>query len=77
VGDGILHRGDTKFLLLTHIVSSYGEGMPAALLFAIVLRLGEQSVFATRASRAGKNDEFFLLEGNREIHSKRTVVNQC
>ena len=50
LGNGILPSGrDTKFVLFTHIVSSYGAGLPAALLFAIVLKLGTQTVFAARA----------------------------
>lgn len=36
-------------MLFTHIVSSYGAGLPAALLFAIVLKLGAQSLFVARA----------------------------
>ena len=40
---------DTKFVLLTHVISSYAAGLPAALLLAIVARPGAQSVFAARA----------------------------
>ena len=50
LGNGILPSGgDTKFVLLTHIVSSYGASLPATVLFAIVLKLGAQSIFAARA----------------------------
>jgi putative MATE family efflux protein len=41
--------GDTKFVLMSHIVSSYALGLPAAALAALPLRLGPLSVFGSRA----------------------------
>jgi Na+-driven multidrug efflux pump len=50
LGTGILPSGgDTPFLLLSHIISSYAFGLPVAAVTAIVLRLGALSVFGSRA----------------------------
>lgn len=49
-GVGILPTGgDTKFVLFSHIVSSYAVGLPIAALTAQVLRWGAFSTFASRA----------------------------
>jgi putative MATE family efflux protein len=49
-GTGILPSGgDTKFVLLSHLVSSYAVGLPVAALTAIGLRLGALGVFGSRA----------------------------
>jgi putative MATE family efflux protein len=50
VGIGILPSGgDTKFVLFSHIVSSYAAGLLLAALTALVLRWGAVSVFGSRA----------------------------
>jgi MATE family, multidrug efflux pump len=50
LGIGILPSGgDTKFVLLSHIVSSYAVGLPIATLTAFILRWGPLSAFAARA----------------------------
>jgi putative MATE family efflux protein len=50
LGTGILPSGgDTKFVLFTHIVSSYAVGLPIAALTALILRWGSFSVFGSRA----------------------------
>jgi putative MATE family efflux protein len=50
LGTGILPSGgDTKFVLLSHLISSYAIGLPCAAIFGIALRLGTWSVFASRA----------------------------
>ena len=50
LGIGILPSGgDTKFVLFSHIISSYGLGLPVAALTALVLRWGAPSVFGSRA----------------------------
>jgi MATE family, multidrug efflux pump len=50
LGMGILPSGgDTKFVLLSHVISSYAVGLPVAALTGAVLRLGTASVFASRA----------------------------
>jgi MATE family, multidrug efflux pump len=62
LGNGILPSGgDTKFVLLTHVISSYAAGLPAALLLGIVARLGTQSVFAARALEEVLKMFIFLL----------------
>jgi len=78
LGNGVLHSGgDAKLILFTHILSSYGPGLPAALLFAIVLKLEAQSVLATRASRAGKNDEFSRVKATMKFTPNEPFGNQC
>jgi putative MATE family efflux protein len=50
LGTGILPcGGDTKFVLLSHVLSSYAIGLPVAALTAVSLRFGALSVFASRA----------------------------
>jgi putative MATE family efflux protein len=50
LGMGILPSGgDTKFVLMSHIVSSYALGLPVAALAALALRLGSLSVFGSKA----------------------------
>jgi MATE family, multidrug efflux pump len=62
LGNGILPSGgDTKFVLLTHVISSYAAGLPAALVLGIVARLGAQSVFAARALEEVLKMFIFLL----------------
>ncbi|MGA8658310.1 MAG: MATE family efflux transporter [Chthoniobacterales bacterium] len=62
LGNGILPSGgDTKFVLLTHVIGSYAAGLPAALLLGIVARLGAQSVFAARALEEVLKMFIFLL----------------
>jgi MATE family, multidrug efflux pump len=51
LGIGILPSGgDTRFVLFSHVVSSYAVGLPVAALTALVLRWGAVSVFGARAS---------------------------
>lgn len=50
LGIGILPSGgDTKFVLFSHIISSYALGLPIAALTALILRWGAFSTFASRA----------------------------
>jgi Na+-driven multidrug efflux pump len=50
LGTGILPSGgDTKFVLFSHVISSYAIGLPVAALTGIGLRLGTWSVFGSRA----------------------------
>ena len=49
LGSGLLPSGgDTKFVLLTHVVSSYLIGLPVAGIFGIALKIGAWTVFAAR-----------------------------
>ncbi|HTD17886.1 MAG TPA: MATE family efflux transporter [Chthoniobacterales bacterium] len=50
LGTGTLPSGgDTKFVLFSHVVSSYAVGLPIALSTALLLRWSALSVFASRA----------------------------
>ena len=50
LGTGILPSGgDTKFVLFSHVISSYAVGLPVAAITGILLRLGTWSVFGSRA----------------------------
>jgi putative MATE family efflux protein len=50
IGTGILPSGgDTKFVLVSHVASSYALGLPIATVATFVLRLGSWTVFASRA----------------------------
>ena len=50
LGTGILPSGgDTKFVLFSHVISSYAIGLPVAATTGILLRLGTWSVFGSRA----------------------------
>ena len=50
LGIGILPSGgDTRFVLFSHIVSSYAVGLPIAALTALILRCGALSAFSSRA----------------------------
>jgi Na+-driven multidrug efflux pump len=49
LGTGILPSGgDTKFVLLSHVVSSYALGLPLAGLAGIALKVGPWSIFGAR-----------------------------
>ncbi|MGA8659674.1 MAG: MATE family efflux transporter [Chthoniobacterales bacterium] len=62
LGNGILPSGgDTKFVLLTHIIGSYAAGLPAAVLLGAVAKLGAQSVFAARAFEEALKVFVFVL----------------
>jgi len=50
LGVGILPSGgDAKFVLFSHIISSYAVGLPIAALTALILSWGALSAFASRA----------------------------
>ncbi|MBV8214268.1 MAG: MATE family efflux transporter, partial [Verrucomicrobia bacterium] len=50
LGTGILPSGgDTKFVLLIHVISSYAVGLPIAALAALLLRWGAPSAFGSKA----------------------------
>jgi MATE family, multidrug efflux pump len=50
LGTGILPTGgDTKFVLFSHVVSSYALGLPVAWICGVVARLGAWTVFGSRA----------------------------
>jgi Na+-driven multidrug efflux pump len=49
LGSGLLPSGgDTKFVLLTHVISSYLIGLPVAGIFGLALKIGAWTVFASR-----------------------------
>jgi Na+-driven multidrug efflux pump len=50
LGTGILPSGgDTRFVLFSHVVSSYTLGVPAAWICGIIAKLGAPMVFGSRA----------------------------
>ena len=50
LGTGILPTGgDTKFVLFSHVISSYALGLPVAWICGVVARLGAWTVFGSRA----------------------------
>jgi putative MATE family efflux protein len=50
LGIGILPSGgDTKFVLLSHVISSYAVGLPVAASMALVLRWGALSAFGSKS----------------------------
>jgi putative MATE family efflux protein len=50
IGTGILPTGgDTKFVLFSHVISSYALGLPMAWICGIVAKLGVWTVFGSRA----------------------------
>src|SRR6202790_1049659 len=62
LGNGILPSGgDTKYILLSHVVGSYCVGVPAAILTAFTLRLSVWGVFGSRALEEVLKTIFFLM----------------
>jgi Na+-driven multidrug efflux pump len=50
LGNGILpSSGDTKYILLGHVIGSYAIGVPAAIFSAFALHLSVWGVFGSRA----------------------------
>lgn len=50
LGNGILPTGgDTKFVLFSHVTSSYALGLPVAWICGIAAKLGAGTVFGSRA----------------------------
>ena len=61
LGNGILPSGgDTKYVLLCHVVGSYGIGVPVAILSGFILRLSLWGVFGSRALEEMLKAIFFL-----------------
>jgi MATE family, multidrug efflux pump len=62
LGNGILPSGgDTKYILLGHVVGSYGIGVPAAIFAGFILHLSVWGVFGSRALEEVLKTIFFLL----------------
>jgi putative MATE family efflux protein len=62
LGNGILPSGgDTKYILLGHILGSYAIGLPAAIISGLILRFSVWGVFGSRALEEIFKTIFFLL----------------
>jgi putative MATE family efflux protein len=74
LGNGILPSGgDTKYILLGHVVGSYGIGVPAAILSGFILRLSVWGVFGSRALEEVLKTIFFLLRYRTPAWYKKSV----
>jgi Na+-driven multidrug efflux pump len=61
LGNGILPSGgDTKYILLGHVIGSYAIGVPAAIFSAFVLHFSVWGVFGSRALEEVLKAIFFL-----------------
>ena len=61
LGNGILPSGgDTKYILLGHVIGSYGIGVPAAIFSAFFLHFSVWGVFGSRALEEVLKAIFFL-----------------
>jgi putative MATE family efflux protein len=74
LGNGILPSGgDTKYILLGHVVGSYGIGVPAAIFSGFILHLSVWGVFGSRALEEVLKTIFFLLRYRTPAWYKKSV----
>ena len=74
LGNGILPSGgDTKYILLGHVIGSYAIGVPAAVFSAFVLHLSVWGVFGSRASEEILKAIFFLRRYTTPAWYKKSV----
>ena len=74
LGNGILPSGgDTKYILLGHVVGSYGIGVPAAIVSGFVLHLSVWGVFGSRALEEVLKTIFFLMRYRTPAWYKKSV----
>ncbi|MEA3145769.1 MAG: hypothetical protein QOI53_1226 [Verrucomicrobiota bacterium] len=74
LGNGILPSGgDTKYVLLCHVVGSYGIGVPVAILSGFILRLAVWGVFGSRALEEVLKTIFFLMRYRTPAWYKKSV----
>jgi Na+-driven multidrug efflux pump len=75
LGNGILPSGgDTKYILLGHVVGSYGIGVPAAIFSGFILHLSVWGVFGSRALEEVLKTIFFLLRYRMPAWYKKSVA---
>jgi Na+-driven multidrug efflux pump len=74
LGNGILPSGgDTKYILLSHVIGSYAFGVPAAIFSTFVLHLSVWGVFGSRASEEILKAIFFLRRYRMLARYKKSV----
>jgi putative MATE family efflux protein len=74
LGNGILPSGgDTKYILLGHVVGSYAIGLPAAIVSGFIWRLSVWGVFGSRALEEILKTIFFLLRYRTPAWYKKSV----
>jgi putative MATE family efflux protein len=74
LGNGILPSGgDTKYILLGHVIVSYGIGVPAAIFSGFILHLSVWGVFGSRALEEALKTIFFLLRYRTPAWYKKSV----
>ena len=74
LGNGILPSGgDTKYILLSHVVGSYGIGVPAAIVSGFILHLSVWGVFGSRALEEVLKTSFFLVRYRKPSWYKKSV----
>jgi putative MATE family efflux protein len=74
LGNGILPSGgDPKYVLLCHVVGSYGIGVPVAILSGFILRLAVWGVFGSRALEEVLKTIFFLMRYRTPAWYKKSV----
>ena len=74
LGNGILPSGgDTKYILLGHVVGSYGIGVPAAIFSGFILHLSVWGVFGSRALEEVLKTIFFLMRYRTPAWYKKSV----
>ena len=74
LGNGILPSGgDTKYILLGHVVGSYGIGVPAAIVSGFVLHLSVWGVFGSRALEEVLKTIFFFMRYRTPAWYKKSV----
>ena len=74
LGNGILPSGgDTKYILLGHVVGSYAIGVPAAIVSGFVLHLSVWGVFGSRALEEVLKTIFFFMRYRTPAWYKKSV----
>jgi hypothetical protein len=74
LGNGILPSGgDTKYILLSHVIGSYAIGVPAAIFSGFVLHLSVWGVFGSRALEEMLKAIFFLRRYRTPAWYKKSV----
>jgi Na+-driven multidrug efflux pump len=76
LGNGILPSGgDTKYILLSHVIGSYVIGVPAAIFSGFVLHLSVWGVFGSRALEEILKAIFFLRRYRTPAWYQKSVDN--
>jgi Na+-driven multidrug efflux pump len=74
LGNGILPSGgDTKYILISHVIGSYAIGVPSAIFSGFVLHLSVWGVFGSRALEEMLKAIFFLRRYRTPSWYKKSV----